>query len=55
MAIRWYDEKSEELIVAESEFNNFSELRIPKEIFKFLEAASIEWTPGVDKTPQPTE
>lgn len=55
MAIRWYDEKTEELIVTESEYNNISELRIPKELFVFLETASIEWTPGVDKTTQPTE
>lgn len=53
MSIRWYDEKTEELIVTESEYNNISELRIPKELFVFLETASTEWTPGVDKTPQP--
>lgn len=55
MSFRWYDEKSEELIVSGSEFNNISEVRIPKELFIFLEIASPEWTPGVDKTPQPTE
>ena len=53
MSLRWYDEKSEELIISGSEFNNMSEVRIPKELFIFLETASLEWTPGVDKTPQP--
>ena len=53
MSFRWYDEKTEELIVSWSEFNNISEVRIPKELFIFLETASIEWTPGVDKTPEP--
>lgn len=55
MTIRWYDEASEELIISGNEFNNISEIRIPKELFKVLETASPEWTPGVDKTPQPTE
>lgn len=55
MSIKWYDEKTEELIVSGSEFNNISEVRIPKELFIFLETASLEWTPGVDKTPEPTE
>lgn len=55
MSFRWYDKESEELIVSWSEFNNISEVRIPKELFIFLETASLEWTPGVDKTPQPTE
>ena len=53
MTIRWYDETSEELIISGNEFNNISEIRIPKELFKVLETASPEWTPGVDKTPQP--
>lgn len=55
MSFRWYDERSEELIVSWSEFNNISEVRIPRELFIFLETASLEWTPGVDKTPEPTE
>ena len=53
MSLRWYDEKTEELIVSGSEFNNISEVRIPKELFIFLETASLEWTPGVDRTPEP--
>jgi len=55
MSVRWYDEASEELIVSGSEYNNISEVRIPKELFIFMETASPEWTPGVDKTPEPTE
>ena len=53
LSYRGFDEKTNELIVSQNEYNNLSELRIPMELAPFLETASKPNAPGVDKTPTP--
>ena len=53
MSIRGYDDATGELVISGSEFNNMSEIRIPGELSRYLEAASTAETPGVANTPEP--
>ena len=53
LSVRGFDEKTNELIVSQNEFGNLSELRIPIELAKFFETASLPDTHGVKKTPIP--
>ena len=53
MAYRGYDEQTGEIIISGSEFNNQSEVRVPKDLMPFFCTASTEGTAGVAQTPQP--
>ena len=53
LSVRGYDSDTNELIVSQNEFGNLTELRIPMELAKFFETASLDNAPGVKRTPQP--
>ena len=53
LSVRGFDEETNELIVSQNEFGNLSDLRIPIELAKFLETASLPDTHGVKRTPMP--
>ena len=53
LSVRRFDEESNELVVSQNEFGNLSELRIPIELARFLETASLPDTNGAKRTPIP--
>lgn len=53
LSVRGFDEETRELIVSQNEFGNLSELRIPIELARFIETASLPDTNGVKRTPIP--
>lgn len=53
LSVRRFDEESNELVVSQNEFGNLSELRIPIELARFLETASLPNTNGAKRTPIP--
>lgn len=53
LSVRRFDEESNELVVSQNEFGNLSELRIPIELARFLETASLPDANGAKRTPIP--